>query len=32
MKKLILSATFTGAATTRKNCPAIPYMPIEIAE
>lgn len=32
MKKLILSAALTGAATTRKQCPAIPYTPKEIAE
>ena len=32
MKKLILSAALTGAATTRSQCPAIPYTPKEIAE
>lgn len=32
MKKLVLSAALTGAATTRRNCPYIPYTPIEIAE
>lgn len=32
MKKLVLSAALTGAATTRKNCPYIPYTPVEIAE
>ena len=32
MKKLILSAALTGAATTRKNCPYIPYTPKEIAQ
>ncbi|MEM7658668.1 MAG: 3-keto-5-aminohexanoate cleavage protein [Bacteroidota bacterium] len=32
MKKLILSAALTGAATTRNHCPSIPYTPIEIAE
>ncbi|MEO1261618.1 MAG: 3-keto-5-aminohexanoate cleavage protein [Bacteroidota bacterium] len=31
MKKLILSAALTGAATTRKHCPYIPYTPKEIA-
>jgi len=32
MKKLILSAALTGAATNRSHCPAIPYTPREIAE
>ncbi len=32
MKKLILSAALTGAATNRSHCPYIPYTPIEIAE
>ncbi len=32
MKKLILSAALTGAATNRSHCPAIPYTPVEIAE
>lgn len=32
MKKLILSCALTGAATTRKQCEAIPYTPVEIAE
>ena len=32
MKKLILSAALTGAATTRKHCPYLPYTPREIAE
>jgi len=32
MKKLILSAALTGAATNRSHCGAIPYTPIEIAE
>ncbi len=32
MKKLILSAALTGAATNRSHCPAIPYTPEEIAE
>lgn len=32
MKKLILSCALTGAATTRKNCPYIPYTPKEIAQ
>ena len=31
MKKLILSAALTGAATNRKHCPYIPYTPKEIA-
>jgi len=30
--KLILSAALTGAATSRLNCPYIPYTPVEIAE
>ncbi len=32
MKKLILSAALTGAATTRKQCPYIPYTPKELGE
>lgn len=32
MKKLILSAALTGAATTRAQCPAIPYTPKELGE
>ncbi len=32
MKKLILSAALTGAATNRSHCPHIPYTPVEIAE
>lgn len=32
MNKLILSAALTGAATTRAQCPHIPYTPVEIAE
>lgn len=32
MKKLILSAALTGAATNRNHCPYIPYTPVEIAE
>ena len=32
MNKLILSAALTGAATTRAQCPNIPYTPAEIAE
>jgi len=32
MKKLILSAALTGAATTRANCPYIPYTPKELGE
>jgi len=31
MKKLILSAALTGAATNRTHCPHIPYTPKEIA-
>ncbi|MEO0896117.1 MAG: 3-keto-5-aminohexanoate cleavage protein [Bacteroidota bacterium] len=32
MKKLVLSAALTGAATNRNHCPYIPYTPVEIAE
>jgi len=32
MKKLIISAALTGAATNRSHCAAIPYTPVEIAE
>ena len=32
MEKLILSVALTGAATTRKNGPYLPYTPVEIAE
>lgn len=32
MKKLILSAALTGAATTRAHCPYLPYTPSEIGE
>ncbi len=32
MKKLILSAALTGAATTRRQCPHIPYTPVELGE
>lgn len=32
MKKVIISAALTGAATNRSHCPAIPYTPVEIAE
>ncbi len=32
MKKLILSAALTGAATTRHHCPDIPYTPKELGE
>lgn len=32
MKKLILSAALTGAATNRSHCKYIPYTPVEIAE
>ncbi|MEZ4954605.1 MAG: 3-keto-5-aminohexanoate cleavage protein [Saprospiraceae bacterium] len=31
MKKLILSAALTGAATNRNHCPYLPYTPKEIA-
>jgi uncharacterized protein (DUF849 family) len=30
--KVIISAALTGAVTTKKHCPAIPYTPVEIAE
>ena len=30
--KLIISCALTGAVTTKKHCPAIPYTPVEIAE
>lgn len=32
MKKVILTAALTGAVTTRKQCPHIPYTPKEIAQ
>jgi len=32
MKKLILSAALTGAATNRSHCPHIPYTPTELGE
>ena len=32
MKKLILSAALTGAATNRSHCPYIPYTPEELGE
>ncbi|MDX2304482.1 MAG: 3-keto-5-aminohexanoate cleavage protein [Microscillaceae bacterium] len=32
MKKLILSAALTGAATNRSHCPYLPYTPEEIGE
>ncbi len=32
MKKIILSAALTGAATNRSHCPYIPYTPKEIGE
>ncbi|MEL6670391.1 MAG: 3-keto-5-aminohexanoate cleavage protein, partial [Bacteroidota bacterium] len=32
MKKLILSAALTGAATNRSHCPYIPYTPQELGE
>ena len=31
-EKVILSCALTGAVTTKKHCPAIPYTPAEIAE
>jgi uncharacterized protein (DUF849 family) len=31
-KPTIISCALTGAATTRKQCPALPYTPVEIAE
>jgi 3-keto-5-aminohexanoate cleavage enzyme len=30
--KVILSCALTGAVTSKKHCPAIPYTPVEIAE
>ena len=30
--KVILSCALTGAVTTKKHCPEIPYTPVEIAE
>ena len=30
--KVIISAALTGAVTSKKHCPAIPYTPVEIAE
>lgn len=30
--KVIVSCALTGAVTTKKHCPAIPYTPLEIAE
>jgi len=30
--KVVLSCALTGAVTTKKHCPAIPYTPAEIAE
>src|SRR4026209_202268 len=30
--KAIISCALTGAVTTKKHCPAIPYTPVEIAE
>jgi 3-keto-5-aminohexanoate cleavage enzyme len=30
--KVIISCALTGAVTTKKHCPAIPYTPVEIAE
>jgi uncharacterized protein (DUF849 family) len=32
VSKVILSCALTGAVTTKKHCPAIPYTPVEIAE
>jgi uncharacterized protein (DUF849 family) len=31
-EKVIISCALTGAVTTKKHCPAIPYTPVEIAE
>ncbi|MBI5543971.1 MAG: 3-keto-5-aminohexanoate cleavage protein [Deltaproteobacteria bacterium] len=31
-EKVIVSCALTGAVTTKKHCPAIPYTPVEIAE
>jgi 3-keto-5-aminohexanoate cleavage enzyme len=31
-EKAIISCALTGAVTTKKHCPAIPYTPVEIAE
>lgn len=31
-ERVILSCALTGAVTTKKHCPAIPYTPVEIAE
>jgi 3-keto-5-aminohexanoate cleavage enzyme len=31
-EKVILSCALTGAVTTKRHCPAIPYSPVEIAE
>ena len=30
-KPVVISCALTGAATTRKQCPVLPYTPIEIA-
>jgi 3-keto-5-aminohexanoate cleavage enzyme len=30
--KVIISAALTGAVTTKRHCPAIPYTPEEIAD
>jgi uncharacterized protein (DUF849 family) len=30
--KVVISCALTGAVTTKKHCPAIPYTPVEIAE
>jgi 3-keto-5-aminohexanoate cleavage enzyme len=30
--KVIISCALTGAVTTKRHCPAIPYTPVEIAE
>ena len=32
VSKVILSCALTGAVTTKKHCPAIPYTPVEIAD
>ena len=30
--QVLISCALTGAVTTKKHCPAIPYTPVEIAE
>ena len=32
LDKVIISCALTGAVTTKKHCPAIPYTPVEIAD